>query len=179
MDALLRLLLRLLVVPLGLICGFIATVVVVMIGYWRIGDLLSGLNEVDAIAIIDGLSAAAFALSAVAIAMWSIALIGVLFAEAFAVRSWLFHAANGAASAFVGARLFAPYPSTPEPVPFDGNVYILAAGLAGGLAYWLVAGWSAGFWKPLRAERAPPLGPAAASPVSAPPPAPPRLPPAA
>ena len=26
---------------------------------------------------------------------------------------------------------------------------MVAAGLAGGLAYWLVAGWTAGFWKPV------------------------------
>ena len=26
---------------------------------------------------------------------------------------------------------------------------ITAAGLAGGFAYWLIAGWSAGFWKPV------------------------------
>jgi hypothetical protein len=26
---------------------------------------------------------------------------------------------------------------------------VTAAGLAGGFAYWLIAGWSAGFWKPV------------------------------
>ena len=30
-----------------------------------------------------------------------------------------------------------------EPLP------VIAAGLAGGFAYWAVAGWSAGFWKPV------------------------------
>jgi choline-glycine betaine transporter len=26
---------------------------------------------------------------------------------------------------------------------------MIAAGLAGGLIYWAIAGWSAGFWKPV------------------------------
>jgi hypothetical protein len=26
---------------------------------------------------------------------------------------------------------------------------VFAAGFAGGLAYWVIAGWNAGFWKPL------------------------------
>ena len=26
---------------------------------------------------------------------------------------------------------------------------MIAAGLLGGLAYWAIAGWSAGFWKPV------------------------------
>ena len=26
---------------------------------------------------------------------------------------------------------------------------VIAAGLAGGFAYWAIAGWNAGFWKPL------------------------------
>lgn len=169
MDNVLRLLLRFLLVPLGLVCGFIATIVVVMVGYWRIGDLLAGVDAVDAAALFDALSTATFALSAVALTMWAIALVGVLFSEAFAVRSWLFHAANGAISAWLGAQLFTPYPETPSAVPFDGDLYILGAGLAGGLTYWLVAGWSAGFWKPIFAERPPAPPPAAApAPVSAP-----------
>ena len=29
------------------------------------------------------------------------------------------------------------------------TTFIFGAGLAGGFAYWAVAGWSAGFWKPV------------------------------
>ena len=39
--------------------------------------------------------------------------------------------------------------------------YVFGAGLAGGFAYWAVAGWSAGFWKPVFARPLP--APAAAA----------------
>ncbi|QFR33573.1 hypothetical protein [Ancylobacter sp. TS-1] len=173
MDNLLRLLLRLVVVPLGMIVGFIASFAVILFGYWRLGDILADNAEVQAAALFDALAAASYLLMMVALAMWAVALIGILFAEAFAVRSWMFHVANGALSAWLAASVFAPYAQAP--VPFDGDLYIVAAGLAGGLAYWLVAGWNAGFWKPLGTPR-----PAAApvpSPAGAPPAEP--LPPSA
>lgn len=144
-DAVLRLLLRLLVVPLGYVVGMLATMAVVVVGYWQIGDLLAGATEIQLFAILDALMTATLALTALVSTMWLIASIGILFSECFAVRSWIFHTANGALSAWLAAQLFAPYGETP--VPFDGDFYIVAAGLAGGLAYWLVAGWSAGFWK--------------------------------
>ncbi|HEY9212462.1 MAG TPA: hypothetical protein VIQ29_06375 [Ancylobacter sp.] len=147
MDSLLRLLLRFIVVPLGVAVGMFATMIVVMIGYWRIGDLLSGSTEVDALAMYDMLATATFLLAAVVLTMWVVAFIGILFAEGFGIRSWIFHTLNGAVSAWVGAQMFTPYPDTL--VPFDANLYVVGAGLAGGMAYWLVAGWSAGFWKPV------------------------------
>lgn len=166
MDNLLRLLLRFIVVPLGLAAGLCATMAVIIVGYWRIGDLISGAMEVQAFDLLEMLATATFALTAVALTMWSIALIGILCAEFFAIRSWMFHVANGAISAWLGAEVFAPYTDTP--VPFDGTFYIIAAGLTGGLAYWLVAGWSAGFWKPVGKERPVPV-PAPAPSVPPPP----------
>jgi len=41
-----------------------------------------------------------------------------------------------------------------------------AAGLAGGFAYWAVAGWSAGFWKPVFRQRV--LAPPARDPFNPP-----------
>ncbi|MCK0206439.1 hypothetical protein MWN33_00145 [Starkeya koreensis] len=176
MDNLLRLLLRFIIVPLGMIVGFIASFCVVLFGYWRLGDVLAGNAEVQAEALFDALAAASYLLVMVVLAMWAVALIGILFAEAFAVRSWIFHVANGAVSAWLAASVFAPYAQAP--VPFDGNLYIVAAGLAGGLGYWLVAGWSAGFWKPIGPAR-PPAPPAVAPAPSVgplpPPPAPPAI----
>ena len=32
---------------------------------------------------------------------------------------------------------------------YDDPIMAAAAGLAAGFAYWAVAGWSAGFWKPV------------------------------
>jgi hypothetical protein len=75
------------------------------------------------------------------------AAVGVLIAEAFAIRSWMFHALNGGLSAWIGWSIMQDaqdrYRFLTEPK------VMVAAGLAGGLAYWLVAGWTAGFWKPV------------------------------
>ncbi len=46
------------------------------------------------------------------------------------------------------------------PLPLHDPLPIMAAGLAGGLAYWAVAGWSAGFWQPVfRREQPPAVSP--------------------
>ena len=34
-------------------------------------------------------------------------------------------------------------------IPLNEPLPVIAAGLAGGLAYWAIAGFSAGFWKPV------------------------------
>ena len=161
MDNLLRLLLRFIIVPLGMICGFIASFLVILFGYWRVGDLLAGNVDVEAIALYDALAAASYLLMMVVLAMWAVALIGILFAEAFAVRSWMFHVASGTVSAFLGTQLYPVMMG--EPAPLADPFYILATGLAGGLVYWLVAGWGAGFWKTVlaapRAPQSPPPSP--------------------
>ncbi|WP_029354807.1 hypothetical protein [Bosea sp. 117] len=173
MDALLRLLLRFLVVPLGYIAGMLATMVVVVVGYWQLGELLSNVTEMELFAVMEALLMASLALAALVTTMWLVATIGILFAEAFAIRAWLYHTANGAISAFVGAQLFTP--DAGDTLLFDGDLYILAAGLAGGLAYWAVAGWSAGFWKPVWPAPQPALPPAPTA-SALPPPAPPSAP---
>ena len=78
---------------------------------------------------------------------WLPAAIGILISETFAIRSFIFHAGNGAVSAFIGWSLFGYVDATR--IPLNEPLPVLAAGLAGGLAYWLIAGSSAGFWKPL------------------------------
>lgn len=166
MENLLRLLLRLVVVPLGIMVGICATMAVIIFGYWRIGDVLAGAVDVQATDLFEMLATGTFLLATVAVTMWAVALIGILFAEGFAIRSWMYYVANGAISALLGAEIFAPYGDTP--VPFDGNLYVIGSGLAGGMAYWLVAGWSAGFWKPVGRVRTAAVVPSPESPPPAP-----------
>ena len=89
--------------------------------------------------------------------MWIPGSIGVLISEAFAIRSWMFHAGNGAVSAWIGWSMFGYVDDSH--IPINGPIAVIAAGLAAGFAYWLVAGWSAGFWKPVfrGVESGPPL----------------------
>ena len=52
-----------------------------------------------------------------------------------------------------------PVSEPPAPIDQTGTAmnettFIFGAGLAGGFAYWAVAGWSAGFWKPVFARAA-------------------------
>jgi hypothetical protein len=89
-----------------------------------------------------------------AMAMMLPAALGVVISEAFAIRSWMFHVANGALSAWVGSVTML---EATKPYDFYGGPLIVAAaGIAAGFVYWAVAGWSAGFWKPVfaRQERA-------------------------
>jgi len=155
MDSLLRLLLRFIVVPLGVLVGMFATMIVVLIGFWQLSDKLANFTDAEASAMVELFATGAMGLILVVGCMWIVAAIGILFSEGFGIRSWIFHAANGAVSAWIGSQIFSPYADSP--MPFDGITYVLAAGLAGGLSYWLVAGWSAGFWKPVFATPAQPV----------------------
>lgn len=156
MDNLFRFLLRLVLVPVGFIAALTTGMLVILFGQWRIGSFLAILPaDPHAIFVVmDALLSATLLVMFLVATMWMVGAIGVLFSEVFAVRSWLFHIGNGAVSAFAGNALF-PHLSG-DSVPLAEPFYILAAGLAGGLAYWLTAGWSAGFWKPILAPPAPP-----------------------
>lgn len=144
---LLRLLLRLLLVPLGYFAAVLAGAVVIVVGQWQIGTLFDDVppNEVALGLVIAVISTVTFLVMLLSM-MWLVASVGILFSEAFAVRSWMFHAGNGAVSAFIANRLFTQDAGSLE---VGDGFYILAAGLAGGLAYWLVAGCTAGFFKPM------------------------------
>jgi hypothetical protein len=148
MDALLRLLLRLILVPLGYLAAVLAGALVILLGSWGLGEVALSADPDTAAYALFGLVIAGPVLIAMLLAtMWLPASIGILLAEAFAVRSWLYHAGNGAISAWLGWNLFGFLDDSP--VPLHQPLHIIAAGLAGGFAYWAVAGWSAGFWKPV------------------------------
>ena len=79
------------------------------------------------------------------------ALAGVFIAETFAIRSWMFHVGNGALSALLGWTLTRDLRDQHH--FFSNPTILVAAGIAAGFAYWLIAGWTAGFWKPVSARR--------------------------
>jgi hypothetical protein len=163
MEGLARLLLRFILVPLGYFAGVLAGTLVILLGSWKIGraDALEG--EAHAIAVYGYVFAAPVLLVVLLSVMWLPAAIGVLLAETFALRSWMFHAGNGVVSAWIAWNLFGYMDASHIALNQPGAV--IAAGLAGGFAYWAIAGWNAGFWKPLlRPAAQAALPPAAASP---------------
>lgn len=151
-----RFLLRLLLVPLGAACAVAVATLVVILAHWnRFSDLFAdhlspGEDTVIAIFVVG--PALAWMLSMAAVAMLLPGVLGALIAEAFAIRSWIYHAANGALSAWIGWFALADFGDLPA---FnDAPVIVVGAGIAAGFAYWAVAGWSAGFWKPVFAPPA-------------------------
>jgi hypothetical protein len=152
MDILIRLLLRFILVPLGAAAALVAAAAVVVIAH---RNALVALLDADPQAQQDYFIAFAFAgpLLALLLSIWAFyvfvpAAIGVLISEAFAIRSWIFHAANGGLSAWLGWALTQDirdeYRFLTEPR------ILIAAGLFAGLVYWIVSGWTAGFWKPIQ-----------------------------
>jgi hypothetical protein len=151
MENLARFLLRLLLVPLGAAAAITVAMMVVLAAHWN--EIVALANaDPDAqgnwlLAIIFAGPILAILLSMTLVVTSMPAAVGVLIAEAFAIRSWMFHALNGGLSAWIGWSIMQDaqdrYRFLTEPK------VMVAAGLAGGLAYWLIAGWTAGFWKPV------------------------------
>jgi hypothetical protein len=163
METLPRLLLRLLVVPLGYFVGVLAGTLVILFGSWKIGQIDSFDVDAQAIALYGYAFAAPVLLVVLLSIMWLPTAIGILLSEAFALRSWMFHASNGALSAWIAWSLFGSL--NPSRIPLNHPLAVIAAGVAGGLAYWAVAGWDAGVWKTgVRAERSKLPRPAATPP---------------
>jgi hypothetical protein len=159
MDVLIRLLLRFILVPLGAAVALAAATAFIVIAH---RNALLAVLDADPRVQQDYFIALAFGgpLLALLLSIWAFyvfvpAAIGVLISEAFAIRSWIFHAANGGLSAWLGWALTQDirdeYRFLSEPR------MLVAAGLLAGLAYWIVSGCTAGFWRPLRSTRRPAL----------------------
>jgi hypothetical protein len=146
MDSLGRLLLRVVLVPLGYFVAVIIGTLVIVFGSWKLGVAASDPDH-QPFAVFGFVFAAPVLLVMLLSMMWLPAAIGVLISETFAIRSWMFHAGNGAVSAWIGWSLFGYIDDSR--IPLNEPLPVVAAGLAGGLAYWAIAGWSAGFWKPV------------------------------
>jgi hypothetical protein len=157
MDNVGRLLLRFILIPVGYFAAAVAGTLVIVLGSWKLGPVaVTSDPDARAVAVFGFVFAAPILLVLLLSTMWLPASIGVLISEGFAIRSWMFHAANGAVSAWVAWSMFGSIDDTG--IPLNQPVAIIAAGLAGGFAYWAIAGWSAGFWKPVfRGPRAVPL----------------------
>lgn len=156
MDVLLRLLLRFILVPLGYLAAVIVGACVILLGSWRFAEMLISSNpDVAAYGFFGFVIAGPVLFILLFSVMWLPASIGILIAEAFAIRSWIFHALNGALAAWIGWQMLSAFDQSGEPL--NQTSFVFGAGLAGGFAYWAVAGWNAGFWKPVFARRlAPP-----------------------
>ena len=154
MESLIRLLVRFILVPLGYLAAVIVGSCIILFGSWRFAEaLMSGNPDTAVPTAVFGLVAGPMLFMTVFSVMWLPGAIGILVSEAFAIRSWIFHALNGAISAWLGWQMLAPIDSTG--VPLNQTSFVFGAGLAGGFAYWAVAGWSAGFWRPIFSTPAP------------------------
>jgi hypothetical protein len=159
MDSLIRLLLRFILVPLGGAAAIAAGMAVIIIAHHKalvaLLDASPHAQEDYFIALMFGGPLLALLLSIWAFYMLVPAMIGVLISEALAVRSWIYHAANGGISAWIGWALSRDIQDEYRFLAEPG--ILIAAGLLGGLAYWIVSGWTAGFWKPVGPRRQPGL----------------------
>jgi len=162
MDTLLRFILRLFLVPLGALVAMGAGMLVLVVAHWgalqALAQAAPDARQEWFIAFVIAGPVLALLVSMMTLIAFTAATIGVMISEVFAVRSFLFHAANGGLSAWIGWSLMSDVRA--EYRVFTDPTTLVAAGLAGGLAYWLIAGWSAGFWKPLRPPPAPAPNPA-------------------
>src|SRR5712691_9401607 len=164
----LRFILRFLLVPFG---GFVAAIVaacVVCFAHWNqfakivAGDPRAPENIVLAVILIG--PAMILTMSVGAIAMLMPSAVGAIISEIFAIRSWMYHALNGALASWLGwlamDAFLKPYEFYSDPM------IVVGSGIAAGFAYWAVAGWSAGFWKPVFASRpSQPPGPPTVAPA--------------
>ena len=156
MDMLLRFTLRLFLVPLGAAGAIAVGVLVLVIAQWGTLQALPyaspDAHEEWFLAFVVAGPVLALFVSMLTVLAFTAASIGVLISEVFAVRSCIYHAANGGLSAWIGWSLM--HDVRAEYRVFTEPITLVAAGLAAGLAYWLIAGWSAGFWKPMSRQGA-------------------------
>ncbi len=152
-----RLLSRLLLVPLGAAIAVMVAAAVVFVAHWQAFVVII---DADPPAQQDYAFAFLFAapLLALLLSIWGVytlvpAAAGVLISEAFAIRSWIFHAGNGGLSAWIGWTL--THDIRDEYRLLTDPEIVVAAGLAAGFAYWLIAGRSAGFFKPIGSAATP------------------------
>jgi hypothetical protein len=149
-----RFLLRFILVPLGAGCAILAAVLFVVVANWNRFSAVVEANrggEEFVVALFLFGSWVMFVAAISAAAMMTPAALGAAIAEVFAIRFWIFHVANGGISAWVGLNTMV---EMRRPADFYSEpVIVVGAGIVAGFVYWAVAGWSAGFWKPVFAQQ--------------------------
>ena len=129
MDTLLRLLLRFILVPLGYLAAVIVGAGVILLGSWRFAEMLVSSNaDVFATGVLGFAIAGPVLFVMLFSVLWLPGAVGIVISEAFAIRSWIFHALNGAISAWVGWQMLAPFDGGSEPL--NATQFVFGAGLA-------------------------------------------------
>jgi hypothetical protein len=153
-----RLILRLLLVPLGALAAVVVAALVLVVANRNALLTIADSDPQQQAYFVFALPLLILSIGLATVLMMLPAAIGALAAEVFAIRSWIYHALNGGLSIWVGWSTIGDFRNS-EHAFLDNPTIIVAAGIAAGFAYWLVAGWGAGFWKPIF-RRAPQLAPA-------------------
>lgn len=141
-----RILARILVAAFGLILGLGAATVTLAVAVYQLFGLPGLLDRPGPGIVIDGTFYVMFTWMAVGQFSIALALVAIVAAEILRIRSWLYYAAVGALS---GAQALSAIETR-----FGGEnaasmgareaAAFIAAGLVGGLVYWLIAGRGAG-----------------------------------
>jgi hypothetical protein len=142
----LRILWRLILDSVGIFLATVAAAATVYFGLQQLYALPSPPPQGTPDAILDAGLYIFAAMLAIGQFSWLIATAAIVVAEIAAIRTWLYYVGMGALSAAYALSTLASGPADPATADLalrDSFIFI-AAGLAGGLVYWLVAGRSAG-----------------------------------
>jgi hypothetical protein len=139
---------RLIVIFFGLIVAIMAAGIVLAIGI--ISPDWAGVDS-DPFERVSFFVFAFFATSFVGAAATLPAMVLILFAEAARMRSLLYYGVAGAVvglAAYFGSDVSSRLENTTDVVPVGHALQLAAAaGIIGGLVYWLIAGRKAGVWR--------------------------------
>jgi hypothetical protein len=140
---------RFFAVIFGFLFGCLAAGAVLVIATLPAGTLNGPFDNFDWLILWGAILTSAAFVSAIAFVP---AIIVILIAETLGLRSLFFYALAGGAGGLLYGLTF---PAATAANPFDRTVQItLAAGVAAGIVYWLVAGRTAGLWRGNSAQSA-------------------------
>jgi len=152
-----RFLLRFLLVPIAILVACVVDSTVICVANWHefarevAHDPKAPENFILAVIFIGPALVAIMAVGS--LITLTVGVVGVTISEVFAIRSWMFHVGNGALSSWIGWVTSAQFRELWN--FFNDPTAVIGAGIAAGFAYWAIAGWTAGFWKPVFAKAAP------------------------